>query len=62
MKTKFSPELNALINAAQNRDEIKKAAAMMFQFYTELVNAGFDKGQALYVVVQTALGGNKAND
>ncbi len=61
MEAKFSPELNALINAAQNKNELRKAAAMMFQFYTELVNAGFNEEQALYVITQF-IGGSKTND
>lgn len=61
MEAKFSPELNALINAAQNKNELRKAAAMMFQFYTELVNVGFNEEQALYIITQS-IGGSKTND
>ena len=57
METKFSLEFQSLINAAQNRDEIKKATAMMFQLYTELVNAGFKENQALYIIISTINGG-----
>lgn len=57
MEAKFSPELNALINAAQNKNELRKAAAMMFQLYSELVSAGFSEGQALYIIISTLNGG-----
>lgn len=58
MEAKFSPEFQSLIDAAQNRDELRKAAAMMFQLYTELVNAGFKEDQALYIITSTLNGGN----
>lgn len=61
MEAKFSPELNALINAAQHKNELRKGAAMMFQLYSELVSAGFSEGQALYIVTQSVVGG-KTND
>mgnify|MGYP006928564713 CR=1 FL=1 len=58
METKFSPEFQSLIDMAQNRDEIKKAAAMMHCLYMELVNAGFREDQALYIITSTINGGN----
>lgn len=40
-------------------NEIKKAARMSRELYTELVNAGFSEGQAMYILVHSISGGGK---
>lgn len=37
--------------------EIKKAAKLSHELYTELVNAGFNESQAMYILVHSISGG-----